>query len=507
MGDSLSARGRRASRLLPCRGNCIEHLQIRIRSRQARRDERAPDRTGEGGDGDDPTGARGGAAAAGAGDVWPDERVAWYACFVLMLTLLVNFLDRGIVGLLVPYIKADLHLSDSQIGLIMGFAFVMFYMIAGLPIARYADHGNRRTLIAIGMALWGGATALCGLAGELRQPVRLPRRVGVGEACTGPASFSLLGDYFRPHRLPKAIAFLNFGFIFGNGLAELLGATVILTLAAAGAIHFGLLGELRLWQAAFLICGVPGLLVGLLMLTVREPPRRVQGAVPSVGAVAAFRRRKSRRLSAAHRRHLAEHDRLHRPAELGAELPHAHLWLVDRADRPGHRLRLAARSCRRARSSAESGRSAWPWHGRHDANVRVSLYACAMGWPFLLAAPLMPNGWLSVGDAGAIGLFCTSLLFGPQNAAIQAATPNRMRGQVTALVLFGFNVIGVGLGPSILAFLTDFVFRDESQIRYALAACYAVISPIAFVILWSGLKPYGRRIAQLEEEEHAKSIG
>jgi MFS family permease len=107
----------------------------------------------------------------------------------------------------------------------------------------------------------------------------------------------------------------------------------------------------------------------------------------------------------------------------------------------------------------------------------------------------------------SIGLFCTSLLFGPQNAAIQAATPNRMRGQVTALVLFGFNVIGVGLGPSILAFLTDFVFRDESQIRYALAACYAVISPIAFVILWSGLKPYGRRIAQLEEEEHAKSIG
>ena len=115
-----------------------------------------------------------------------------------MLTLLVNFLDRGIVGLLVPYIKADLHLSDSQIGLIMGFAFVMFYMVAGLPIARYADHGNRRTLIAIGMALWGGATALCGLAGGFASLFAFRVLVGVGEACTGPASFSLLGDYFRP---------------------------------------------------------------------------------------------------------------------------------------------------------------------------------------------------------------------------------------------------------------------------------------------------------------------
>ena len=444
-------------------------------------------------------------APAGVGDAWPDERVAWYACFVLMLTLLVNFLDRGIVGLLVPYIKADLRLSDSQIGLIMGFAFVMFYMVAGLPIARYADHGNRRTLIAIGMALWGGATALCGLAGSFASLFAFRVLVGVGEACTGPASFSLLGDYFRPHRLPKAIAFLNFGFIFGNGLAQLLGATVILTLAAAGAIHFGLLGELRLWQAAFLICGIPGLLVGLLMLTVREPPRRVQGQVPSIRAVGAF---------------LAENLGVYLPLIVGISL-NTIVFIAQQSWGPTFLMRTYGWSIGQAGlvtgcalllflpPGAILG-GIWAQRlalaGRYDANVRVSLYACAMGWPFLLLAPLMPNGWLSVAML-SIGLFCTSLLFGPQNAAIQAATPNRMRGQVTALVLFGFNVIGVGLGPSILAFLTDFVFRDESQIRYALAACYAVISPIAFIILWSGLKPYGRRIAQLEEEEHAKSIG
>jgi MFS family permease len=445
------------------------------------------------------------ATPAAPADAWPDERVAWYACFVLMLTLLVNFLDRGIIGLLVPYIKADLHLSDSQIGLLMGFAFVMFYMIAGLPIARYADHGNRRRLIAIGMALWGGATALCGFAGSFAALFAFRVLVGVGEACTGPASFSLLGDYFRPHRLPKAIAFLNFGFIFGNGLAQIIGATVIFTLVAAGSIHLMMLGEVRLWQAAFLICGIPGLPVGLLMLTVREPPRRVTGQIPSVKAVARF---------------VADHKGVYLPLILGISL-NTIVFIAQQSWGPTFLQRTYGWSI--GQSGLVTGIALllflppgailggiWAQRlaekGRHDANVRVSLYACAMGWPFLLAAPLMPNGWASMGMTG-IGLFCTALLFGPQNAAIQAATPNRMRGQVTALVLFGFNVIGVGFGPSILAFLTDFVFQDENQIRYALAACYAVISPIAFVILWSGLKPYGRRIAQLEEEEHAKSIG
>jgi MFS family permease len=436
---------------------------------------------------------------------WPSERVAWYATFVLMLTLLVNFLDRGIIGLLVPYIKADLQLSDSQIGLIMGFAFVMFYVIAGLPIARYADHGNRRKLIAIGMALWGGATALCGFAGSFAALFAFRVLVGVGEACTGPASFSLLGDYFRPHRLPRAIAFLNFGFIFGNGLAQIVGATVIITLVAAGSIHLAMLGEVRLWQAAFLICGIPGLLVGLLMLTVPEPPRRVTGPVPSVKAVARF---------------VADHKGVYLPLILGISL-NTIVFIAQQSWGPTFLQRTYGWSI--GQSGLVTGAALllflppgailggmWAQRlalrGYHDANIRVSLYACALSWPFLLAAPLMPNGWLSMGMT-AIGLFCTSLLFGPQNAAIQAATPNRMRGQVTALVLFGFNVIGVGLGPSVLAFLTDFVFQDENQIRYALATCYAVISPIAFVILWSGLKPYGRRIAQLEREEYAETIG
>ena len=436
---------------------------------------------------------------------WPHERTAWYAASILALTLLVNFLDRGIVALLVPQIKADLHLSDSQISLIMGFAFVMFYMIAGLPIARYADHGNRKILIAIGMALWGGATALCGLAGSFVALFAFRVLVGVGEACTGPASFSLLGDYFRPHRLPKAIAFLNFGFIFGNGLAVLIGGTVVALLAASPEVNFPFVGEVRVWQGAFLICGLPGLVVGLLMLTVPEPARRVQGEVPPVRAVVKF---------------LGENLGVYLPLIVGISL-NTIVFIAQQSWGPTFLMRTYG----------------WPigqiglvtgilfivclppgailggmWaqrlaqQGKHDANVRVSLYACAMAWPFLLAAPLMPNGWASMGMT-ALGLFFTSLLFGPQNAAIQAATPNRMRGQVTALVLFGFNVIGVGLGPTILALITDYGFGDENQIRYALASCSLVISPIAFIILWSGLKPYGRRIAQLEQEEHAKSTG
>jgi MFS family permease len=432
------------------------------------------------------------AAATGAAP-WPDERVGWFAVGVLALSLLVNFLDRGILALLVPYIKADLALSDTQISLLMGFAFVVFYMFAGLPIARYADHGGRRNLIALGLVTWSLATALCGLARSFLGLFACRIGVGVGEACTGPASFSLLGDLFPPEKLPRAIAVMNFGFIAGTGGALLIGGAVVQLLANAAAVSLPILGEMRVWQAAFIVVGLPGLVVALLMLCVPEPARRTAGPPPSVGEVVRF---------------LVANRAVYGPLIIAIAINtvvaygaaswgpafYARVfgWSMGMI---GLALGLTWLIC--APLGAFAGgllAERWARQGREDANMRVTLLALAINIPFATAAPLMPVAeWAVV--MNAIAIFAVSLLFGPQNAAFQIITPNRMKAQVTAVMLFAFNIIGFGLGPTVTALFTDYVFRDEMQVGRALAACTAILGPIAFVILLAGVKPYARAVA------------
>src|SRR5512142_1268316 len=158
---------------------------------------------------------------------WPSPRVAWYAVFIFALTLMINFLDRGILPLLVPSIKADLHLTDPQMGVVMGFAFGVFYVILALPVARWADVGIRRTIVGIGIALWSGMTALCGLAQNFWQLFLFRVGTGVGESCNGPATYSMLSDLFPPAKLPRAIAVMSFGFMGGTGLALIVGGAII----------------------------------------------------------------------------------------------------------------------------------------------------------------------------------------------------------------------------------------------------------------------------------------
>ena len=436
-----------------------------------------------------------------AGDLpWPSAGIGWYAVFVIALSLLVNFLDRGIVPLLVPFIKADLQISDTQMSLIMGFAFVAFYAVAGLPIARYADRGNRKRLIAVGLLMWSFATAACGLARSFLGLFAFRMGVGVGEACTGPASFSLLGDLIPPERMPRVLAVMNFGFIAGNGLALIILGTLIQLLSSSPTVDLPLLGEMRMWQAAFVLVGLPGLLVALLMLTVPEPARRVGGTQPGISEVLSF---------------LWEQRSVYGPLILTISintmaavgliswgpsffirtwhwdigtigLVQGLIWLI-----------LAPVGAMLGSLMAERFAKA----GHDDANLRVVIYAMTINIPCVVLMPLMPSAELSVLFM-ALSVFGASLLFGPQNAAIQVVTPGRMKGQVTAIILFGFNIIGYGLGPTVTALFTDYVYRDEAQVGYALATCYAILGPIAFLIMLSGLKPYGRAVAAVREHWH-----
>ena len=190
-------------------------------------------------------------------DPWPSPRRAWYAVAVFALALAISFLDRSILSLLIGPIKRDLGLSDFKASLLIGFAFVFFYMFMGLPIARLVDTKSRRLIIGCGVALWSLMTSLCGLAQNFTQLFIARIGVGVGEACNGPATFSMLADLFPRERLPRAIAVLNLGFVAGTGLALLLGGAVIHLVSTLPSISVPGLGALHPWQVTFILVGIP----------------------------------------------------------------------------------------------------------------------------------------------------------------------------------------------------------------------------------------------------------
>lgn len=217
-------------------------------------------------------------------------RRAWVlGLFTLVYAL--NFVDRQIVTILAPSLKADLGLVDAQVGLLFGTAFALFYALFGLPLARLADGWHRVRTLALGLALWSGMTALSGLAGSFAMLALARVGVGIGEASAAPAAMSILQDYFPPARRATALAIYSSGIYLGAGASLMIGGHIVAgwdaawPQGAAGA-PWGLHG----WQAAYLAVGLPGLLLALVIVaTVREPVRGARDGHPHPGSAHPFR--------------------------------------------------------------------------------------------------------------------------------------------------------------------------------------------------------------------------
>ena len=213
----------------------------------------------------------------------------YYVLGLLMVIYAFNFLDRQIITILAPSLKADLGLSDAQLGLLFGTAFALFYALFGIPLAKLADGWNRVKTISLGLSVWSGMTALSGFATNFTQLGTARVGVGIGEASASPAAYSLLQDYFPREKRATALAFYSSGIYIGVGASLILGGAVIAywdTNYTEATRPFGLAG----WQATFLAFGIPGLLLALLMyLTVREPPRGAMEGLDSPGDPTPFR--------------------------------------------------------------------------------------------------------------------------------------------------------------------------------------------------------------------------
>ncbi len=447
--------------------------------------------------------ANGGDQEAAKGQPWPEPGKAWYAVSIFAVALLFLFLDRGIITLLVEPIKADLELTDLEISLLLGFALIVFNAFVAVPASRFVDIWPRNIIITVGIAFWSAMTALCGFAQNFLQLFMFRIGVGVGEIVHGPATYSMMADLFPREKLPRAIAVLQLGFIGGIGVSLLLGAFVIhMLLGIDNVIVPGTSIVIRNWQLVFIIVGLPGFLVAALMMTVAEPPRR--------GRTIELKKPMPLRKVI---KYLFEHWRVYAPQFFGLAVS-AIESSGTRAWQPVFFQRTYDWSAQKTGAvlgialiiAAPFGLWAATWlteklaKTRDDANLRVVAIAYTLSPIFAISGPLMPNPWMAVGCASLAVMIGIGGAV-PQNAALQSVTPNEMRGQVTALYLFVFSVIGGGIGPTFIAVFTNNVIGNEQLLRYALSITAAIMMPIAAWIMWSGVRPYGKAIAKVKIRE------
>jgi predicted MFS family arabinose efflux permease len=371
------------------------------------------------------------------------SRDARFGLGVLSVVYAVNLLDRQILSMLLVPIKAELGISDTALGFLTGTSFALFYATAGIPIARWADRGTRTHVIALGLAVWSMATAACGLARSFAFLALARICVGVGEAAGSPPAHSLISDYFPPERRARSIALYSMGASVGIGLGYALG---------------GWLSDAVGWRLTFVVVGIPGLVLALVVrLKMREPPRGAsEGRIavteqPPVGA--ALRMLGGIRCY----RQICIATALYNVASYGFMM-----WIptflvrvhdMGRTE-SGAWLGLISAGCGLA--GAYTGGVLADRGAARDRRWLCWLPACAgvLTTPFIFAFLLVGSGPLALLCYAPIA-FLSATWSGPTYAVVQGLVPLRMRAMASAVLLFVLNLIGLGLGPQLVGILND----------------------------------------------------
>jgi MFS family permease len=415
---------------------------------------------------------------------------------VLTLANTSAFIDRQILGLLVGPIRRDLGISDAQMGVLYGLAFALCYTLLGIPLGRAADRMSRRVIIALGIAVWSLMTALGGLARTYDQLLLARFGVAVGEAALAAPALSLIADYFVPDRRATALSVYALGIYLGAGLANLVGGALLARFDATTAVAWPLLGQMRPWQQVFIVVGLPGLVVALLMATVREPVRRETG------------QREERPFTVAE---VAEYLGANARTFFCHSMGYALFALVNFATAawlPTHLIRSYGWSAAQAGITLGTltstigvlgvvvgGRvaDALLARGHTDAKLRVGIMAALGNLVCGAIYTLAPNAVISVAALVPYNFFA-SFAFGAATAAVQEVTPNRMRAQVGALYLSVVTLVGLGLGPSVVGILTSTVYGRDTAVRSSLFWVTMGGLSGAVALLAAGLAPYRRSV-------------
>lgn len=438
---------------------------------------------------------------------WVNPAYAWYVVFVLTLAYTCSFIDRQVLTLLIEPIRRDLHVTDTQVSLLGGLAFTLFYTTLGMPMARFADQSHRRNLMAVGLGFWTLMTWACGLAKGFWTLFLGRVGVGVGEAALSPAAFSLLSDYFPPQRLARAISVYSTGVYFGGGLALMIGGSVIKMVSSAPMVSLPFLGEIFAWQFTFIVVGAIGLPVLALMFTIREPKRRGLKVVTTDAKVAekpsgwpalrAFLKINRRTVTC----HILAFSCY------GIAIGCYQFWAPSFMMRsygwtpPQAGFTIGALMFVLGTAGVFCGGWVADWlasKGRRDAILRTARAGMACGLPFIILTPLAGDARLATVGLG-FAIFFLAFPQGLPAAALQVMTPNPLRAQMSAIYFFIGSLIASGIGPLLPALLTDYVFQQPVMLRYAVSIVGGIAALLSLFILSFGLDAYGQSVQRAEE--------
>jgi MFS family permease len=427
--------------------------------------------------------------------VYPGSRTAWYTVLILMLCYTLSYADRQILAFLVGPLKHDLHLTDTQIGLLQGLAFALVYTVFGLPMGALADRLSRRNLIAMGVLAWSVMTSLSSVARSFLWLAAARTGVGLGEATLSPCAFSMITDSFPRERLSSALSIYTMGIQLGSGLALVIGGIVVQAVSQLHPIALPLAGPIAAWRVTFLIVGVPGLLVVLLLATLREPPRRTalvdaQGAALRVGALETLALIRTRWRSTAGIALMISCQATCNYALLSwgpAFFDRVHHWPKDRI---GLVLGLTTLGCGcLGLLTGGSASDRWQSKGVSDAPLRVG-FISLVGMMLTLAPAMLCReaSWTVALLVPAV--FFIGLPIGSGYAAVQLIFPNQARGFASAIIIFAVALIGLGAGALLPGLLNDRLFHDGQRIGASIAIRVAAASLIGMIAVLVTLPTY-----------------
>jgi MFS family permease len=433
-------------------------------------------------------------------DAYPSARRAWAVTLLLTIAFIFSFIDRQILNLLVGPIQEDLGLSDTQVSLLQGFAFVSTYILLSVPIGRLVDTKRRMSILAGGIAFWSLATAACGATKSFGGLFAARAGVGIGEATLTPAAWSLLADYFPPRKRILPFSIFLTGPYLGAGIAMILGGLVMEALLAHGDLQFPVLGPVAAWQATFMVVAAPGLLLSVIVFFVREPLRKgLQTATPVAAPMSDI-------VS-----WVRQNGRIYSALMLG--IPCVTLVLYGlQAWIPTYLLRVQEMSLVEAGTKYGSialiagslgvltgpviGSFLWR-RGYYDFQLRVAMISLLLIPPVLACLAFATNANAALFFI-AIVSFLVPLPLALVATCIQSVTPNQMRGVMVGTHVVTVNVIGLALGPTLVAFSTDYIFSDRLAVGYSLALVGTVACLIGMVLVGRALRPLGEMIKSQE---------
>jgi MFS family permease len=431
----------------------------------------------------------------------------WFTLAVLTFIFSIGFIDRQVLNLLVPPIKKSFGLSDLQISVLQGAAFSGAYLLMSPVFGRLVDVSTRRNILFPCVIVWSAFTALCGFAGGFFSLFAARSVVGAAEAGMTPAGYSMLSDSFDEKRLGRAMSIYSIGTYLGSGLALLLGGLVLRSAETWDVSGIPLLSNLEPWQLTFLVVGSIGIPCALLLLLVHEPQRRGEAAasVMSLGEA---------------KRVLGRERRFYGLFYLGMSLSIVPVyafpaWLPALATRqfniPVSQVGIDYGIIVLITGTAGvlCGPTVADWlrrTGVRDQNLRLVVFTNLLVLAACVALAFRPS-YTSVLVIGGFASFFYSMPTPMAAAALQIATPNRMRGLITSIYIVIITIMGLGIAPVLVAFFTDKIFGDEARVGDSLALVCGASTLAAAITLFLCLPAYRHLLdrvqAGFEREEAA----